>query len=665
MRMSPTPRSTSPRPARSRTPAPRHTLLLGLLFAAACGSSETATSPGSPAAAGPGAADPGNETEALAARRRPPVMDYTQAELEALAQTPEIAALLEPWAPPPAPDRSFHVTVSDGTRLALSLYFPAGFDQTNGKAPIAYVETWYGRRMEANGHAIDRYRAAGFVVAISDPRGFGSSFGTQTSFLTDDVRRDQKEMIAWLASQSWSTGQVVAVGISISSTQAEAMAASGAPALKGAIVRASDFDHYNNNLFPGGLSNTRMLNLVADVTAMTRGEPCLADPAVCPQWPLAPVDGDTDYSLLRAAFQEHQTNFRGEMLSSMVYRDDAIGTGTIDGVSPVAWTDALRRAAVPARVPASWMDGTTAESALARFNALPDVPMQVAISSSIHMGGLDADPFSRQPFQVARPQAAEQFGDDIAFLKKVLGGEAPNREVSYYVLGAGVWKSTPVWPPAGVKNQTLHLSGAALTDRPVIRSGSIDYQVDPTTSSGGNFNRWSSQSGGPVYYGDRRAAPGQRLSFDSEPVTCDTELVGAAELCLAMSSDQPDGAVIAYLEDVAPDGRVTYLTEGELRLLHRKVAGSSDGCDAAPGTQRSFNRADGAPAVPGARMRVELSLLPTAARIERGHRVRLSLAGADAGTFPMPTPVAPRWTVATGGRDGSTLTIPVRTWSPR
>jgi len=658
-------RSTGPHPTPPRTLAPRRSLLLGLLFAAACGSSET-TAPLDPTAAGASsAAEPGNEADALAARRRPPIKDYTQDELEALAQAPEVASLVEPWAPPPAPDRSFYVTVSDGTRLALSLYFPAGFDQTNGKAPVAYLETWYGRRMEANGAAIDLYRAAGFVVAIGDPRGFGSSFGTQTSFLTDDVRRDQKEMIAWLGGQSWSTGQVVAVGISISSTQAEAMAASGAPALKAAIIRASDFDHYNNNLFPGGLSNTRMLNLVADVSGMTRGEPCLADPAICPQWPLAPVDGDTDYSLLRAAFQDHQTNFRGELLSTMVYRDDAIGTGNIDGVSPVAWTEALRRAALPARVPASWMDGTTAESALARFNALPDVPMQVAISSSIHMGGLDADPFSRKPFQVARPQAAQQFGDDLAFLKKVLAGEAPKREVSYYVLGAGVWKSTPVWPPAGVKSQTLRLSGATLTDRSVVRSGSIAYQVDPTTSSGGVFNRWSSQSGGLVYYGDRRAAAGQRLSFDSEPVTCDTELVGAAELCLAMSSDQPDGAVIAYLEDVAPDGRVTYLTEGELRLLHRKVAGSGDGCDAAPGTQRSFKRADGAPVTPGARMRVELSLLPTAARIERGHRVRLSLAGADAGTFPMPTPVAPRWTVSTGGRDGSTLTIPVRAWSPR
>ncbi|HEY8927485.1 MAG TPA: CocE/NonD family hydrolase, partial [Polyangia bacterium] len=311
-----TQRFAGPRAARSRTTAPRHTLFLGLLFAAACASSETTapvasdTSSTSTSSAADAARD-ASDADALAARRRPPARDYTEAELEALAQGPEVAALREPWANAPAPDRSFHVTMSDGTRLALSLYFPVGFDQARGKAPVAYIETWYGRRIEATGTAIDLYRAAGFVVAIADPRGFGASFGTQTTFLTDEVRRDQKEMIAWLSAQSWSNGQVAAVGISISSTQAEAMAASGAPALKAAILRSSDSDHYNANLFPGGLSNVRMLDLVNGVTELMRGEPCLADPAACPQWPIAPVDGDADYSLLRAAFQDHQSNVRG------------------------------------------------------------------------------------------------------------------------------------------------------------------------------------------------------------------------------------------------------------------------------------------------------------------------------------------------------------------
>jgi len=127
-------------------------------------------------------------------------------------------------------------------------------------------------------------------------------------------------------------------------------------------------------------------------------------------------------------------------------------------------------------------------------------------------------------------------------------------------------------------------------------------------------------------------------------------------------TDQTDGLVIAYLEDVAPDGRVTYLTEGELRLLHRKTEGRP--CDPAPGTKRSFARPDGAPVEPGALMTIELPFLETAALIRSGHRLRLSLAGADQANFPTLTgDKLAHWSLAYGGDTGSKLTLPFKPWS--
>ena len=146
------------------------------------------------------------------------------------------------------------------------------------------------------------------------------------------------------------------------------------------------------------------------------------------------------------------------------------------------------------------------------------------------------------------------------------------------------------------------------------------------------------------------------------PADTDTLIVGAAELCLAISSDQPDGVVIAYLEDVAPDGRVTYLTEGELRLLHRGT--SSPGCDPAPGTTRSFARADARAVTPGELMYIEIPLATTAALLRQGHQLRLSLAGADAGTFPSLTEQPATWTLRYGGPAGSTLRVPSRPFLP-
>ena len=63
-------------------------------------------------------------------------------------------------------------------------------------------------------------------------------------------------------------------------------------------------------------------------------------------------------------------------------------------------------------------------------------------------------------------------------------------------------------------------------------------------------------------------------------------------------STATDGAFFVYLEDVDEAGRVTYITEGQLRALHRKVS-----TDAPPFKMlvpyHSFKKKDGLPLVPG------------------------------------------------------------------
>jgi putative CocE/NonD family hydrolase len=322
--------------------------------------------------------------------------------------------------------------------------------------------------------------------------------------------------------------------------------------------------------------------------------------------------------------------------------------------------DAIRAAKVPARVSASWLDGTTADSALLRYVSAPEVPMEIVIGATTHPGGLDADPFSTTPFEDARPNAAAQFQADVNFAKRVVAGEAIGRSIKYVVLGSDVWKSTSVWPPAGITSIRNHLgTGNLATEAPL--SAKLEYVVDPDSTLG-PLDRWASQRGSPIFYGDLRKAPGQRLEFTTAPVERDLELIGTPELCLTLQTDQPDGTVIAYLEDVAPDGRVTYLTEGEIRLLHRKTTGEP--CDPAPGTLRSFARADSAAIVAGEVNRVEVPFLSTAALIKTGHSVRLALAGADKLTFPMLTgDHFASWSVNVGGSTGSALLLPLRPWS--
>ena len=625
---------------------------VALALAVACGDGTDLVS-GEAEAEGGHAYDATAVARSAELRRDPsPTPDYTTEELAQLAQSAEVKAQLEPFANAPRPNRQLHVAMQDGTRIALSLYYPVGFDpETSRDAPSVYSETWYTRAKESTGQAVELYRQAGFVVAIADPRGFAASFGSQDGYLTEQQRSDQRELIAWLATQPWSNGKVAGIGVSVSAMLTELVLASGAPALQAGIVRETEWDQYSDNLFPGGVPNPRMHHLVTEIYGWMRGDACVADLAACSQMGIPSVDGDADFTLLQAALRDHQANIAPDALSSVVFRDDKVGSSGFDSDSACAHQEELRRYAVPARVVASWLDGTTARSALARYNALPDVPMQVTIAPTTHLGGLRADPFEHEAFTPASP--VQSFADDIAFLKRTLSGERVQRKVDYYVLGADAWKTTDVWPPRGVQEQTLSLSLRHLTREPTSRSHELQYTVDPQSSTG-IYNRWYSQDNHAIYYGDRRFAPGSRLSFDSAPQHTDRELVGSAELHLAMRSDQTDGAVFAYLEDVAPDGRVTYLTEGVLRLLHRKTVHAAE---------HSYNRADAAPVTPGELMQVEIALQPVAAKIARGHRVRLSLTGADADSFQPLSDVPANWSILTGGAQGSKLTLPMRDWS--
>lgn len=580
-----------------------------------------------------------------------PAPDYTEYELEVLAASEDVQRNLEPFAQVPERDAAQYVRMADGVLIAVNVYFPKKFDS---RAPTAYAETWYSRGQEGRAQAIAMYQRAGYVVVIADPRGFGASFGSLSGYLPQAQRDDEREVLAWIAQQPWSNGQVATIGASVSAMLAEAVLASGAPSLQAGVVRATEWDQYSQNLFPGGVPNPRMHGLIGHALMEMRGEPCLQDISTCEMY--GPVDGDDDFVQLRAALRDHQRNITGAALDGVVFQDDKVGDQDFNAVSPSGHARELAEHAVPARIPASWLDGATAQGALQRFQALPDVPMQLSLGATTHLAGLNADPFEREAFQPARITPEQQFGADIEFVTRALTHEAIERKIDYYVLGANTWKSTTSWPPRDVKELTLHFTESSLEARGSRETGEREYRVDPETSTG-THNRWASQMNQPIYYGDRRHAPGVRASFDAAPVPSDVELVGSPELCLTMRSDQRDGAVFAYLEDVAPDGRVTYLTEGLLRLLHRGT-----GCDSAPGTDRSFKRADAQEVVPGELMQVEIPLLPLAARIEEGHHVRLSLAGADKDNFPLVSEAPATWQIAYGGTQGSTLRIPVRPW---
>ena len=99
-----------------------------------------------------------------------------------------------------------------------------------------------------------------------------------------------------------------------------------------------------------------------------------------------------------------------------------------------------------------------------------------------------------------------------------------------------------------------------------------------------------------------------------------------------MSSTATDGAFFVYLEDVDEQGHVEYVTEGQLRAIHRKLSVQQPPyVTLVP--YRTFNRADAMPLVPGEVAELTFDLLPTSYVFKKNHAIRVALAGADKDHF--------------------------------
>lgn len=576
----------------------------------------------------------------------------------------------------PAPDgwsdQSYYLAMRDGVRLAVSLYFPSR-SPPGQPAPIILFQTRYGRATHFAGRAEgdpQRWRDAGYVVAVIDTRGSTASFGTRRVEIGPDEVADMDEIIAHLASRPWANGQVIAAGVSYMADTADWATSRRAPALIAAIPRETDFDAWAHLFFPGGVLNEYMMNRWGSYTrdidlgrdGREQGLDCALRAEDCPRlFPvLQPVDADADFVALRKALADRQ-HWGPDDYAQTQFRDEAGRNGyTLLASSSAAALADIRRERKPVQYWGSWVDGGTAEAALARFRSGPELPMEVWITANNHGHTIGADPLRPANIQ-ASPTAEEQFALNRGFVERVRRGETIERVIHYYVMGSGKFRETRVWPPADSEREFMAFGPKrSLMDKRTQRSGQDRYSVDFAASTG-RATRWTTQFGVAPAYPDRRAEDRRLLTYDSAPFEKDIELAGTPVATLRMAAATADPVVFVYLEDVAPDGRVSYLTEGQLRLIHRKPAsGANLPYDQGP-APHSFKRADAMPVTAGEVMNVSFALFPTAALIRAGHKLRVAIAGADADTFHRYSESKPEaFTIYYGGASGSGVEIETR-----
>jgi len=187
-----------------------------------------------------------------------------------------------------------------------------------------------------------------------------------------------------------------------------------------------------------------------------------------------------------------------------------------------------------------------------------------------------------------------------------------------------------------MKNQRWYLrEGQSLSQGiPPTDDGLDTYQVDFEASTG-LTNRWWELGAvfqQTVRYKDRSKAARHMLIYHSPPMERDIEISGYPLVRLFLSSTESDGAFFFYLEDVDLNGQVNYITEGQLRALHRKIAPVPPQHHL-PTPYHSFKQEDASLLVPGEMTELYFYLHPTSVLVRKGHRLRLGIAGNDRDTF--------------------------------
>ena len=562
---------------------------------------------------------------------------------------------------------SFYITAEDGTRLAADVYLPG---EQEAPYPALLTLTRYRRGLEdpATGERLstlsdlDRhFLAHGYALVKVDARGSGASFGTRPVEYGRQEVLDAYDVVDWVVSREWSDGTVGAYGTSYTGTTAELLAAVNHPAVKAVIPGWSDFDAYPSPIRPYGLLARGFIETWGDLVGQMDDNNVEAM-----EVSVRRVDEDEDGSLLAAAVAEHAANpdvFAGVVASE--YRDDVVGGGqTWADIGPIRWRDEIEASGVPMLVLVSWMDAGTADGTLLRFRHFSN-PQKVLILASTHGGGYNASPYavSAEPLP-PDPSLDEQMEMRRFFFDHHLKGEdngvAEWPSMRFFNLGEEAYHDTEVWPPAGTGTTTLYMdAGGQLSQDPnAVTIGSDDYTVDPGVTTGPD-NRWMAQMGNPVLnLDDRGEMDARMLTYTTEPLESDLQIAGYPVITLTLASDREDGALFVYLEDVDAEGRSRYVTEGGLRLIHRKALPNPD----FPGEEpyHSFARADAEPMPTGQAVTVSFRLWPIAALVRAGHRIRVAVAGADAGMFdPLPADGTATLTVHRGGVDASRIDLPV------
>jgi putative CocE/NonD family hydrolase len=509
------------------------------------------------------------------------------------------------------PDRSTPVrspetismTTRDGTRLDADVYMP----DAPGPFPVLLMRLPYGRSLASTvvyAHPA-WYAAHGYIVAVQDVRGCGTSGGEFRLF--EHEAQDGADAVAWAAALPGSTGQVGMYGFSYQGNVQLLALSAGAPALKALCPAMVAWDMHADWAYEGGafrLADNLAWGIQMAAEAARRRQDFIAHQALYAASRNLPLDEE---------LPTHPRVLRG--YARYTHYDDWLGNplpgGYWDRISPRALL-----ADKPLEVPMLFIGGWFDQMLTGTLDAFREIGRRSSASHRLVVG-----PWTHMPW--GRKAGAVDFGSEassridaeqIAWFDRHLKGKpvAERPAVELFDLGARRWLGYDALPAP--EPTPLHISSTGLaavsTEDGKLTPEPIDDTIPdrivhdpwrPIPSIGGHAGSDSGMRD--------RAALDERADiacYTTEPLKTPLHLAGPVMLNLMVDADAPSFDVSAVLSKIDPDGGVFNLAQG-----YRRVE-------------------EGAATRP-----LDIGMRSVCVTIPAGDRIRLSLAGSCFPAYPV------------------------------
>jgi putative CocE/NonD family hydrolase len=527
-------------------------------------------------------------------------------------------------------DHDVDVTMPDGVVLRADVARP----NSPGRFPVIVTQTPYNKAaFSPHTWFVER----GYVHAVVDVRGTGSSGGQWESFGPTE-QADGKTVVEWAARQPWSDGNVGLWGPSYMGINQLFTAAQRPEGLRALFPIVPAADPYRDIVYAGGHFNSGFMPMWSGVVLA----------AGIPGPRLAAADPATAVRLLAEHVAADARTMAPTLLDALTQGERAYDGPFWRTRSPI---EVIDRIDVPTFLVGGEDDlfqrGTPLLYEGLRHRG---VPARLVIGPWNHLEGAVGAGLPAPGLPLSLDQMALRWFD--RHLRGLEPGADSSPPVTQYELGTERWTTPADWPAPGSRPQRLYLRGAEglSPDTPgPAEGGSSTLQQPLSGLCTGSTAQWT--AGGldiPGCTDDLRHEGHFSPHWTTPPLTEPLHLNGPIAANLWISTTASDAAVTVRVADVAPDGRVTDLTDGWLSASFRAVDPARSRIVAGENLQpwHPFTADSVLPVPAGTPLLLQVEVFPTDAVIRPGHRLQIMVSPSD---FPHAIPSLTGLARQTGG----------------